>query len=372
MIHVRHVAQPFRSRRYVALIAEALDLAEFTEVRAAFAYATTAGVDDFLSAYRELCGEAWAGIRKQWLIGIDWCRTEPYALDRLSGIMSSEVRIPFGREVVKRRGCTPAVPFHPKVVILKGEAALAAIAGSGNMSRSGLTRGHEFGSVVLVKTPTGRGEEAIWNDLKGLMNWFGQLWRSASPIRAVRAKYGQAYESAESLKLATPTDDDAANTETVKVSPQRRRSLDPRRLRQLRAAHSLWIEAGNLHKNRGKDKPGNQLMMSPMTRVFFGFPASDLAPDTRVGEIAIRFARHTRTDCSLRFSNNSMDVLTLPVPGAGGPLAYDRKTLLFRRQADGRFMLTLAGRADKADWRRRSATKEASYKMTSGRRWGVF
>ena len=373
MILNKHVSQPFQRKRYVSLALEALARARFVQVRAAFAYATDAGVNELESVFAESCGDAWEKMRKRWLIGIDWCRTEPCALDRLCQLSASEVRIPFGREVVRRRGCTPAVPFHPKVLILQGTRVLAVISGSGNLSRNGMIRGHECGSVVLVSDPKTAFEKTVWKDLNRVRQWFDRLWRTAVPIKGLRTPYLRVYDSAETLKAAAATDDDAAETGDLRIATKgRRRSLDPRRLRQLRAARCLWIEAGNLHANRGEGRPGNQLMMSPFTRVFFGYPARDLSPDSRVGDVTIRFKNRTRDDCSIRFSNNSMDVLTLPVPDAGGPPRYDRTVLLFAKHPHRKFVLSLGSRVQAQEWRRLSGAKDACYAMTSGRRWGVF
>jgi hypothetical protein len=113
-------------------------------------------------------------------------------------------------------------------------------------------------------------------------------------------------------------------------------------------------------------------MLSPMTRVFFGFPAEDLDRDTFIGHVAIEYGGRLRGDCSLRFSNNSMDVLGLPVPGTEGPPKYDQETLMFERRADNTFELTLGNASQVRQWQQKSAAIDADYRMSSGRRWGVF
>ena len=116
-------------------------------------------------------------------------------------------------------------------------------------------------------------------------------------------------------------------------------------------------------------------MLSPMSRVFFGFPTQDLPTDSAIGSVAIRYSGHTRWDCPLRYSNNAMDVLTLPVPGSGGPSAYDQETLLFRQTQDGGrivFEMTLGTVTQKRSWRRQSRSAVGAFTMSSGRRWGVW
>ena len=116
-------------------------------------------------------------------------------------------------------------------------------------------------------------------------------------------------------------------------------------------------------------------MMTPMSRVFFGFPATDSEPDTSIGHVRIRYDARTREDCSLRFSNNSMDVLTLPVPESEGPDKYDQEVLLFTETFDARgriFELSLGTAASIRKWREKSERIDALVRMTSGRQWGVF
>lgn len=116
--------------------------------------------------------------------------------------------------------------------------------------------------------------------------------------------------------------------------------------------------------------------MSPWTKVFFGRAPVDVPKDSALGSIAIRYGGVTRWDSSLRFSNNSMEVLTLPVPDAGGPSTYDKKALLFTAaQQDGQRIWDLAvgSAAERRRWKARSRAANSIYKMqNSPREWGVF
>ena len=134
----------------------------------------------------------------------------------------------------------------------------------------------------------------------------------------------------------------------------------------------MWIKAGNVTRNLGLDRPGNQLMMQRNTRVFFGFAAADLERNTFIGDVAIRFDEKLRQSRPLRFSDNSMDVLTLPVPGQEGPEKYDRKTLHFEQIGVREFRLTIGRPADVSRWERCSASIEGGFSMKGGRRWGVY
>lgn len=231
--------------------------------------------------------------------------------------------------------------------------------------------GHEVGSLLSVTKPLSAGEAAAWAAAEAVQDWFDSLWRSATPLSAIDAQYKVRFESSEHLRAPTPTDDDAADTEATRAS-RRTRGLSAEQLRQLRAASSFWIEAGLLHENRGRGRPGNQLMLSRMTRVFFGFTAVEVPRDTYIGRVAIEYGNVLRDDCSLRFSNNHMDVLTLPLPGSEGPASYDGEVLLFERQSTLRYRLSVLSTAAARDARRKSKDANAEFKMSSGRAFGVF
>ena len=363
MLIVRYSTQPLDGAPYVSLIKQALEVSEFTRLDTAMAYATSSGVDVLSSL-----PTTWHSVRKRWLIGIDWCRSEPLALEKLASMKRSKVRVHDGAAVVSRKNCPPFLPFHPKTFIARQKDAIAVVSGSGNLSANGLTRGHETGTLVLLQKPLKHHEKAIWTSCLGVAKWFDKLWTPASDLASVESVYRRRFEDSEHLGSPVPTEDDAAPTLP-------KRGMSPAQLKQLRACRHLWIQAGNLHKNRGQGRPGNQLMLSPMTRVYFGFRATNVSTDTLIGHVALEYGAYLRPDCSLRFSNNSMDVLTLPVPGAGGPPSYDQEALLFERVADpagSRFVLRLGTKAQKKSWYKASDAISASFKMSSGRQWGVF
>ena len=88
---------------------------------------------------------------------------------------------------------------------------------------------------------------------------------------------------------------------------------------------------------------------------------------------AVALGEHLRPSCRpLRFSNNSMDVPTLPVPGQEGPGEYDRKTLHFEQIGLREFELTIGRPADVRRWKQRSASIAGGFGMKGGRRWSVY
>ena len=323
---------------------------------AAVAYATHSGVADLL---RKLAAQdEWERVSKRWLVGVDFCRSDPIALKGLDSLPRSKVRIYDGRYLVGRDRCIPRVSFHPKLYAFRRGRNEAVVAGSGNLSRTGLRIGVEAGVSVYDISGT---------DSRFLRQWFNRRWGLASPLDDVAAEYCDRFQSQENRLHPAPTEDDVAPE-----SAGTRGQLRPDQLRKIKVCRHLWIQSGNLHFNRGPGRPGNQLMLKRNTRVFFGFPARDLDRDTAVGHVEIEYAGNVRFDCSLRFSNNSMDVLTLPVPGVEGPAAYDQEVLCFQQTGVRQFRLVVGTHRDIGRWKRSSNAIDGLFRMSSGREWGVF
>ena len=342
--------------QYLDLLRAAYQYTNPQALRAAVAYATQSGVAELDNVFGQLTG--WNDVDKRWLVGIDYCRSDPVALAHLSGLQASKVRIFDGKFVSERKGCVPKHSYHPKVYFLQGNKRSAVIVGSGNLSRTGLRLGIEAAATVV---------ESEENAIKDIRIWFSNHWGNATPFDNIEDRYEKEFSSINNRRHPIPIEEDE-----IPESASNRGQIHPHELRKLRVCRHLWINAGNLHRNRGPGRPGNQLMLKRNSRVFFGFSAHDLVPNSHIGHIAIRFAQRLREDCPLRFSDNSMDVLTLPIPGTEGPQEYDGKTLLFTRVGIRQFDLTIGRRRDAANWRSRSRTIEGHFRMNSGREWGVY
>lgn len=366
MLVQRFKAQP--DTPVLDLIGETAARAEFEEVRGAYAYASRVGATLLADALSTNL-RGWDRCRKRWLLSLDWCRTEPQALELLDGLSRSTVRLVDGAVVAGRKGCTPRKPWHPKTLLLSAPNAFGLVLGSGNMSRNGLTAGHETVTSVFVGGRRTAAERQAFDECAQLEAWFDRKWRQAAPLAGVSAEYETRYAAA--AKGPPPIiDDDVLPT-------KQRRWMNAERARKLRTSDHLWIQAGNLHENRGRGNPGNQLMMTPMTRIFFGFPATDKPTNTLLGTVVIRY-RGTTYPESLRFSDNAMDVLNLPIPGppGPGPVSYDGETLRFEKivlpDGTAAFELELGTGAQRTRWRQRSAAKASNFAMQSGREWGVY
>lgn len=342
--------------QYLAMIQSAFQDGAPDRINAAVAYATHSGVAELTSALGAVRG--WNAAQKRWLVGIDFCRSDPAALEHLDDMTRSQVRIYDGAFVVARTGCAPRVSYHPKFYHFRGRNRSAVVAGSGNLSQTGLRVGIEAGVSIL---------DARAAEITSVTRWFSSQWRVATPWGDVAATYADQYSSLKNRQTPMASEDDA-----VPASAGTRGQLNPEQLRQLSVCRHLWIQAGNLHANRGPGRPGNQLMLKRNSRAFFGFPARDLPRDTFIGNVGLEYDRRLRADCSIRFSNNSMDVLTLPIPGTEGPARYDREILHFEQVGVRKFRLTVAANGDVARWRRRSREIGAAFRMGSRREWGVY
>jgi HKD family nuclease len=205
------VTQPLKEIEYRSLLKAAISQGTVNRFDAAVAYATYGGVKCLLELLGQTPGAQWEGIEKRWLVGIDWMRSEPAALDFLAGLNNSTVRVHDGRHVVDRAGCTPRLPFHPKTFLLQGDGYSAAVIGSGNLSKNGLSRGHEVGVVITVGG--GLSEQPARKQVVALSRWFDALWRDSAKWKAIRGDYLAIYKSKRNFTALVPTDDDSADTD---------------------------------------------------------------------------------------------------------------------------------------------------------------
>jgi HKD family nuclease len=363
-MYIKSVIQPL-SGSTIAALRESVKQCDITRLDIAVAYITTSGFREFNGALREELADEWDKINKRWLTAFDYMRTEPAALQSIRELPRSLLRI-HNSAVVRQAGCIPSIPFHPKVFIAIGRKAEGVLAGSGNMSRSGLRRGHEAGFAIGVSKPRGTGEVACRKALASYKSWFRALWDDGDTCDdELLKRYRDSHQSVPNLKNPTPTEDD--------VVPSNPNQLSGEDLRKLRVCEYFWIEAGNITKNLGPNRPGNQLMMKRLSRVFFGVPPVDVPQNSPLTHMKISFEGHEPWPCSLTFSDNGMDKLTLPAPATHGPPKYDNENLLFRRVRADQFALELGTSGQKRMWLKRSKAIGADFSMSSGGRiWGVF
>jgi hypothetical protein len=320
-------------------------LSEIERVRAAisadkffgcFAYATQSGFRVFeLSVGMDF----WTKTKSRWLFGIDYGRTDPRALREIAGRPNTKVRICDGRYVVGRAGFVPRRDFHPKVAMMENTVSKkqGVVLGSGNFSHNGLRRSIEAGSAFVASTKVDFNEH-----IEPVRSVFEGLWEHACPLADIAKDYETRFaelidsrDTKRSVKAKGPT-------------------------------KGFWIEAGHVTKNRGPDKPGNQIFAPSGFRSFFGLEKSK-SSSTRIGEITFETETGPRVTKNYRENDNGMEKLTLPMPEDHGFSVYDGKVLVFEPK-NKRFLLTAVELADfELVYGHRLANVK---KMAGGRRFG--
>lgn len=305
-----------------------------------FAYTTLSGCAEF---QRRVGPRFWGPIRSHWLVGIDYGRTQPAALEFLAGQQNTTVRIFDGAVVVQQAGFFPERDFHPKAMFLNNEAEgrYALLAGSGNLSRSGLVSNVECG-ISLAATTLDEYRRVI----RPVHRQIVRLWNHSDPLDDVLDRYKERW---------TPGDLDPADAE---LAPDAAPTGFDR----------FWIDVGYVTRNRGPNRPGNQIDMPRGVHAFFGLQAPpNLPPNSPIGDVTF-VSDGPPIIRTLRFGNNMMEKITLPFPEDFGFGAYDGKILEFRR-AHGGFQINAFELEEFGRSLRRTRLR-ATHQMGSGRRYG--
>jgi HKD family nuclease len=338
----------------------------YNRVTGAFAYATKRGVLLLLDALKTNM-RRWEQIEKRWIVSIDFARTEPAALRSLLSLSNSVVRVPFFEEVMRKK-FMPAKCFHLKTLLfdttrgLKGPVGL--LVGSGNLSLSGLSLGYESALAVSWNGGTSRNIEQRNSAILAEVTNIADLFELSTLVtRSMINKYAR-YRPKTQRKV----EDDSGEIISV---VNKNSELDFKKAIALRTAKNLWVNVTYVTPNRGKGVPGNQIDLSRGTRVYFGFTAQKVKRNESLGDATIRYDDSTIV-CHMRFGNNYMDKLNLPIPGEAGPETYENKTLLFEKQLDGTFKLRIGTRSDVRNWKKFSRRQGTLYGMRSGREYGIF
>lgn len=256
----------------------------------------------------------WNETPTRWLFGLDYGRTQPAALRAIMNKPNTEVRIHDGDWVCQREGYVPRRDFHVKSVffLTESETHFGVISGSGNFSGNGLTRSYEVGICCDVSDDC----DNFGSFQQGLLAANG-LWAEATPVENIIDQYEHGWRAA----FARRPDGEQGN--------------------EIPGARNIfWIEAGYVTRNRGLNRPGNQIDLPRGMSNYFGiFPDANTPINTVIGEIAFRTADNVRVERNLRLGNNSMEKITLPIPENHGYNLYDGKILVFRSE-NGEFHLS--------------------------------
>jgi hypothetical protein len=342
--------------------------AKFNRVRASYAFASSPGAFLLAETLRDAL-EDWERATKRWMVSFDWGHTQPAAVEYLLSLPKSEVRVPNADQVIRSR-LMPRVCFHPKTIVLDKAAGgagppVAAVIGSGNMTVSGLRTGYETASAaVWTSSSMNAAARAQLAAVLREARDTDRVWALATPVDAdLIARYA-------AVRKKRPTmNEDASKAATTFSSSYG--SIDLARAAVLASATNLWVEIDYVVRNRGAGREGNQVDLPRGTRTFFGFPAATIPRNSPLGEIVIAYGTD-RFPRNMRYGNNQMDKLDLPIPGDEGPPSYLHTTLRFERIGPKTFRLHVGTTQEIAKWKALSRRRGTSYAMRSGREYGVF
>jgi HKD family nuclease len=339
----------------------------FQSLRIAVAYASLKGCRDLVEGLKDGMRD-WVGVTKEWLISIDFGRTEPEALDFLRKIPNSAVRVPDGVYLLSR-SLIPESCFHSKTFIFEVDHnnlndPFAVFTGSANLTRSGLFTGTEHGVALLWIPPLSQLERKYLRMVKESLFWWDKVWNKSDKVSD---------EFIEKYKKIRPRHIKEDDAETVKVFTSSG-DLVVKPLQGLTWSHlrCFWIQTYKLYENRGMGKPGNQLDCSKGTRVYFGFSPEKVNPNTKLGYIFLQYMDMPPVRRAVWFGHNYMDKVHLPIPGENGPASYDNSYVLFERMDRKRFRITLASQNEVKIWKKKSKDQGMFYTMSGGRKCGFY
>lgn len=314
---------------------------ESNEFLGLYAYATQSGAVLF---DLELSQDFWEATPSKWVFGIDYGRTQPQALRLIASKTNAEVRIYDGAWVVSQSGFIPRRDFHAKIAILKNQENnfSGMVVGSGNFSSNGLRKSIEAGASICSKD----GEECNLA-LQPTLLLANRIWEQATPVNEILDAYEERWSASFSRSVENGQLGGYLDYTEIKM---------------------FWIEAGYVTKNRGSNRPGNQIDFPKGMSRYFGFnPPEKLAAKAVIGKITFETPVGEHVSNNLRLGNNMMEKISLPIPERHGFDIYDGKILVFERAFDRFFMRALEADDFETAFGDRLAEVRV---MGSGRRYG--
>lgn len=332
----------------------------FTRVTGLYAFASLKGARLMIGTLQGT--PSWVTASKRWVISIDGGITEPEALRFLLKNRRTEVRVPDAEGLLARK-LKPKVRFHPKTLLLERQASniqpVAILVGSANLTCSGLCFGHEH---ALSAQAIGASLPASLST--GLVG----LEEVVTQATVIDESFIDRYAAIRPAKPSLPEEFEDERTDQIL---QEQPVIPATASASLAAADHFWIDIEYVVENRGKYEEGNQIDMQRGSRVFFGFGDKTLPRNSPIGTVRILYDAHSASR-NLRFGNNSMDKLDLPIPGVEGPATYSGQTLLFTREGPRSFRLSVGSAAEIKKWKDASRAAGTLFAMRSGREFGVF
>lgn len=352
---------------------------DFVDV--AVAYASVEGVR---LLNERLSGGIWHAAQKRFLVSIDFGFTQPDALALLSELYDAEVRVPNGRAVLGDAALRPPFAFHAKTFsfrtdeqqearspdLVRALNLKALIVGSANLTASALSTGAE---VVTKQIWLGYDGWTPRMRAKPVLDWFEDTWEAADRLSDVLDGYRSRHRT-----LPKPQQLAEENTPAARryLAPPDTHEISGPLPVQLAAAKSLWVDASSIIHNYGRRRPGTQLNTRRGTRVFFGLSSEKVSRNTTLGAVNMRVSGYPYDEHTIRFSDNGMDVINLPIPEYNGVETYEGAILVFTRDNPSpsgldQFTLTVTD-ADGLDEMKETASNIIDLEMRGGRKYGLL
>jgi HKD family nuclease len=341
--------------------------ARYERMLATVAYATERGCK---LMNQSLDSEQWRKMKKDWLISFDLGITEPNALRYLEKLPNSEVRIPNIPSVLNS-SLRPSHHFHNKAFLFENKRGIGSVAlfsGSANLTYGGLLLNDEQGVSMTYILPSVEQEIMMYRELLERKKILEQQFHEGIVLSEdVINRYIELWTRKRDV-IQDILEDEVDIVKNVDVPNP---ATNQKELIMIGLAKCFWIDVKYVVSNLGKGRPGNQIDLSRGSRIFFGFSGEKVPENTVFGNVELIY-QGVMSDCSMRFGDNSMDKLTLPLPGNPGPQTYRNQTLLFSKRSDGAFDLYVGNDNDITHWKERSRNQGTTFKMKSGRQYGVF
>ena len=365
--HTLAVQGPNSQSAVLREIGGAAAAGRYDRITGAFAFATKKGARLLVDALSSAMPN-WNRVEKEWVVSIDYGLTEPDALRFLRSIGRSNVRVANAREVLQRRFLRPKTCFHPKTLIMRSGTApsvgsLALMVGSANLTVSGLCTNHEHLASAVWTHLQSSGQESV---PAGILQ----------QVHRVDALFAQASIASEALvreytrvrpRHVTTADDNNPLASQLADRPV----VSITRAAIMASSAKMWVEIRYVVRNRGRQREGNQIDLQRGCRAFFGLSTADVPKNSPLGQVTIRYGA-IATPRNMRFGDNGMDKLDLPIPGLEGPPSYRNTTLLFERSLDGSFKMTVGTAHEAQVWKSTSREQGTLYRMQGGREYGVM
>jgi hypothetical protein len=303
-------------------IGQLFERVEPEELLFCFAYASFSGCAEF---QRRFGDGFWQNNHTSWLFGIDYGRTAPSALKFISAKPNVTVKIANGTTVAAAPGFVPQCDFHMKACFAWNRTAhkYGVMLGSGNFSRNGLSESTACGTLLVAKNEQEFTQvlEQAFNDAKNLWNDGDNL---ADILEPYQERWSQTIFHVPQIELQSEEPEEAEAESGSEAAPE---IIAPNEANY----RYFWIDAGYVTRNRGPDRPGNQIDLPRGAHRFFGLQAlPNQQRNTPIGDITFVVPAGTVVR-ALRLGNNLMEKITLPIPEEHGFGAYDGTLIEFER-----------------------------------------